>query len=329
MLIVLVWLVAIVVSVLAGPVIFSAWIASRVEKAVPPIGRFIDVEGTRLHYVDEGQGQAIVLVHGLAATMQHLTYGLRERLRQDYRVIFLDRPGAGYSERKPGASARLPAQGDMVAALIEKLGLDRPLVVGHSLGGAVALATALDHPAQVGGLALIAPLTHTVDDAPEALKQLAVASPVTRRIVAWTIAVPSTMMNGKAALAEVFAPDPVPADFATRGGGLLGLRPKAFYSASSDLVAVRSDLDDMVARYAGLAMPVGILYGTSDRILDYRVQGEAMVGKVPGVTLETIEGAGHMLPVSATERTARFIADMAERVRRAAPAASGVDASAG
>ena len=92
---------------------------------------------------------------------------------------------------------------------------------------------------------------------------------------------------------------------------------------------MRSDLDDMVARYAGLAMPVGILYGTSDRILDYRVQGEAMVGKVPGVTLETIEGAGHMLPVSATERTARFIADMAERVRRAAPAASGVDASAG
>ena len=307
-------LLVILVIVIGGLVLFSAWTARRVEAAVPPIGRFLEVDGTKIHYVDEGTGPAIVFVHGLAGQMQHLSYALRERLRTDYRVVFLDRPGAGYSERKPGASARLRAQGDMVAAFIRTLGLERPLVVGHSLGGAVALATALDHPEQVGGLALIAPLTHLQTDVPEALRRLAIASPVVRRIVAWTVAVPSTIRNGRAALREIFAPDPIPGDFPTRGGGLLGLRPKAFFSASSDMVAVQDDLEAMVARYPGLGIPVGILYGTADRILSHKVQGQPMVGKVPGATLDLVEEGGHMLPITAVDRTVRFIADMVGRV---------------
>lgn len=320
MLTVLLWLAVLLALLVGGLVAFAAWTAGRVEKAVPPIGTFIEVEGTRIHYLDEGQGRPIVLVHGLAAQMQNLTYALRESLRQNHRVIFVDRPGAGYSERKPGASARLTAQADIVAALIRKLGLERPLVVGHSLGGAVALATALGHPEEVGGLALVAPLTHPQENPPEALKRLAIASPVMRMIVAWTFAVPSTILYGKAALAQVFSPDAVPADFGTRGGGLLGVRPRAFYSASSDMVAVRDDLDDMVARYPGLAMPVGILYGNRDAILDPRIQGEPMVGTVPGLTLEMVEGHGHMLPVAVPDRTARFIVEMAGRVAAAAGA---------
>ena len=171
-------------------------------------------------------------------------------------------------------------------------------------------------PRKVGGVALIAPLTHLQSDVPpEALKPARrCASPVMRRIVAWTFAVPSTILYGKAALAQVFSPDTVPADFGTRGGGLLGVRPKAFYAASSDMVAVRDDLDGMVARYSSLAMPIGILYGDRDTILDHRVQGEPMVGKVPGLTLEIVEGHGHMLPVAVPDRTAHFIVEMAARV---------------
>ncbi len=317
MLAALVWIVLVIVVLLGGGLVaFAAWTASRVEKAVPPIGKFLEVDGTRLHYLDEGEGQPIVLVHGLAAQMQHLTYALRERLRGRYRVIFVDRPGAGYSQRKPGASARLPAQGDMIAALIRKLELDRPLVVGHSLGGAVALATALDHPENVGALALIAPLTHAQEDVPEALKRLAIASPLMRRVVAWTLAVPLTIFGGPASLATVFSPDPVPADFGTRGGGLLGLRPKAFYAASSDMVAVLDDLDAMARRYPGLRPPVGILYGTADQIMSLDVQGRPMTAAVPGLTLETVEGGGHMLPITATDRTVRFIEAMAAKIER-------------
>ncbi len=320
MLAALVSLVVVLLLLCGGLAAFAAWTASRVEAAVPPIGAFIEVDGTRLHYLDEGTGQPIVLVHGLAAQMQHLTYALRERLRGQYRVIFVDRPGAGYSDRKPGASARLPAQGDMIAALIRKLGLDRPLVVGHSLGGAVSLAAALDHPDDVGALALVAPLTHTQADVPEALKRLAVPSPVMRGIIAWTLAVPMTIIGGKASLAQVFSPAAIPDDFGVRGGGLLGLRPKAFYAASSDMGAVRDDLDDMAKRYPGLRMPVGILFGTADNILRIEVQGEPMVAAVPGLVLDIVEDDGHMLPVTAVERTARFIEGMAGKIQRGAPA---------
>ena len=323
MLAALVWIVLVVpLLIIGGLVAFAAWTASRVETAVPAIGSFIEVDGTRLHYLDEGEGQPIVLVHGLAAQMQHLTYALRDRLRGKYRVIFVDRPGAGYSARKPGASARLPAQGDMVAALIRELGLERPLVVGHSLGGAVSLAAALDHPECVGALALVAPLTHLQVDVPAALQRLAVPSPVMRQIVAWTLAVPLTIYGGPASLATVFSPDPVPADFGVRGGGLLGLRPKAFYAASSDMVAVIDDLEDMARRYPGLRMPVGILYGTADQILNLEVQGKPMAATVPGLTLEIVEGGGHMLPITATDRTVRFIEEMAAKVAPGAAAAA-------
>lgn len=308
------WLLVFLVLVLCGLALFAAWTARRVEAAVPPLGRFIDVDGTRLHYLDEGSGPAIVLVHGLAAQMQHLTYSLRERLKGEFRVVFMDRPGSGYSRRARGASARLGAQAETVAAFVKALGLDRPLLVGHSLGGAVVLATALNHRDSVGGLALIAPLTHPETEPPEALRGLAIHSPFMRRLVAWTLAIPQSIRKGKAALAEIFAPDPVPADFGTRGGGLLSLRPGAFYAASSDMAAVNEDLPGMVERYPTLDVPVGILYGTADRVLSHTKQGEPMVGTVQGATLLLVEGGGHMLPISATEQTAAFIAEVAGRI---------------
>ena len=308
-------LIVILLLIVGALALFSGWTAGRAQAAVPPIGRFVDVDGARIHYLDEGSGPTIVLVHGLAAQMQHLSYALREHLKRDFRVVFMDRPGSGYSERAAGLSARLPAQGDTVAAFIRTLGLERPLLVGHSLGGAVALATALDHPDAIGGLALIAPLTHPQSDAPPALRRLAIGSPTLRRFVAWTLAVPITILYGAASLREVFAPDPVPADFPTRGGGLLALRPKAFYAASSDMAAVNEDLPDMVSRYRSIAMPVGILYGTADAILAPDVQGQSAAAAIPGATLDLVQGGGHMLPVAAVERTAAFIADIARRVR--------------
>ena len=83
MLTVLLWIVVVLVLIVAALFLFAAFMSAKAEKAVPPIGRFVEVKGVRLHYLDEGEGQAIVLVHGLGGQMQHLTYGLRDRLRQN------------------------------------------------------------------------------------------------------------------------------------------------------------------------------------------------------------------------------------------------------
>jgi len=314
----IVGVLAVLAGIVGGLVLFSLWTASRVEKALPPRGKFVDVPGARIHYLDSGAGPAIVMVHGLGGQSGNFAYGVVEKLADKFRVIVIDRPGAGYSTRESDASAPLGKQAKFVADFIRALGLEKPLLVGHSLGGAISLAVALDFPEAVGGLALVAPLTHVPPHVPEPFRPLEIESSLLRWILAWTVGVPMGILRGRKIVKMIFAPEAVPADFATRGGGLLTLRPSHFYTVSTDLVAADADLAGMPARYGSIGVPVGILYGTNDEVLDYCQNGEAMTKEVPGLRLKLVEG-GHMLPVTRPEATAEFIR---EEARRANPGVS-------
>lgn len=131
------WVIAAAVLVGASAVLwgFSTWMTRRIEAAVPINGRFLEVDGERFHYYEEGKGPPLVMIHGLMGSSRNLTYALSGQLREHFRVISLDRPGSGYSTRHKGTPADLPAQARQVAAFINTLGLDKPLVLGHSLGG--------------------------------------------------------------------------------------------------------------------------------------------------------------------------------------------------
>jgi pimeloyl-ACP methyl ester carboxylesterase len=304
------------ILIVAGLVWFAANTARKVEAAVPPCGQFMEIDGQRLHYTDtKGTGPVIVMIHGLGGTLRNYTYALVDKLSGQFRVIAVDRPGSGYSVRPDDAPAKLSAQADTLAKFMRALGLKQPLLVGHSLGGALSLAIALDHPDCAGALALIAPLTQAQDDVPKPFQGLVVYSPTLRKIIAWTLAIPMSIRRAPKLLKIVFGPDAVPADYPTRGGGLLGLRPKSFYNTSSDLVAVNDDLPGMMTRYGGLTIPLGMLFAKGDRILDYRSQGEAMKQQCPALDLVLMEEHGHMLPVTAPERTADLIRSVAARLQ--------------
>ena len=290
--------------------LFSLFIRRRVQAAVPPLGRFVQIGETRLHIVERGSGPSLVLVHGLGAQLRNFTYALVEPLAANFRVICVDRPGCGYSTRPARVSASLPGQAATIAKLLAELGLEKPIIVGHSYGGALALALAVNHPDSVGALALVAPLTHAQKEAPAAFRDLVIASKHLRKLIAWTIAIPVSMLTGRKILDLVFRPDSVPADFATAAGGLLALRPGQFFAASSDLVNVGDDLPGIEERYSSIRVPVGILFGKNDQILDHAQHGVAMQSKVPGLALSLVDG-GHMLPLSAPELTARWIAEFA------------------
>lgn len=298
---------------IAGLVLFTAWTAGQVEKNLPPRGRFIDVDGSRIHYLDEGSGPPVLLIHGLGGQMHNFTHSLLGRLKQDFRVVILDRPGSGYSTRPAKAEATISAQATVISRFCRKIGLGRPLIVGHSLGGAIALALALNHPDEVAGLALLAPATHRPDRVPPPFEGLAVSSPLLRRLIAWTVATPLSIANREQVLTTLFGPEPVARDFAIRGGGLLSLRPCSFIGASTDLVATPGELGQMPARYKDLTVPVGILYGAGDRILDPVLHGRGLAAKVAGADLELIEGGGHMIPITSADRAAAFIARTAQR----------------
>ncbi len=153
---------------------FTQRVARRAQAAVPPDGQFLDIGAQRVHYVDFGHGPAIVFVHGLCGQLRNFAYLPLAALSRTHRIVLVDRPGSGYSTRSAQSDGDLGAQADAIAGLIDALGLGRPLVVGHSLGGAISLALALDHPQRVGALALIAPLTQPVAEPPAAFRSLAI-----------------------------------------------------------------------------------------------------------------------------------------------------------
>ena len=165
-----------------------------------------------------GLGAAPLLIHGLAGQMRHFTYSLLDMLKSDYRVVIVDRPGSGYSTRPPQASAAIFAQARTLGQFAEALRLERPLVVGHSLGGAIALSLALNHPEQVGGLgaacARDAPAGRAAAGVSRARNQIAAHAP-DDGLDAWRY--PCRSGTPRPVLDVVFGPQPVPADFGNQG----------------------------------------------------------------------------------------------------------------
>ncbi|QDZ03196.1 alpha/beta fold hydrolase [Nitratireductor mangrovi] len=310
------WLAVLAALAVAALIAYYAWttrkLAATAEKNIPMAGNTVRIGGDTIHYVEEGDGPPILFIHGLGGQLHHFRQPLFAALRDDYRLVAIDRPGSGYSVRN-GSGAGIRAQAGVVAKLIERLGLEKPLLVGHSLGGAIALATALDHPEKVSGLALLAPLTHHQGQRPEGFKGLYIPSPAKRAFLAHTFAIPMALKQAQVTLDFVFGPQTVTEDYAIGGGGYLGLRPSHFEATAADFVAGGEDLPAQEKRYGELAMPVGILFGDKDRVLDHRVHGLAMEGKVKGLDLEILEGIGHMPQFVEPERSAAFIRRMAEK----------------
>ena len=132
--------------------------AAAEEAAHPPSGQFIEVNGTRVHAWVAGEGPDVVLIHGAFGSLRDFTFDLAHRLSDRYRVVALDRPGLGYTGRTEARYAR-PFAGDaespaeqaaLLAAAARALGAENPVVVGHSMGGIVAMAWALDHDPAAG-----------------------------------------------------------------------------------------------------------------------------------------------------------------------------------
>ena len=288
-------------------------IAARAEMAVPPSGKFIDIDGNRIHYAEAGAGPAIVFIHGLGAQFHQFEHPLFDRLSADFHLVALDRPGSGYSVRAAGASAGLSEQARIIVRLIEQLGLERPLLVGHSLGGMVALTVAIEHPNVISGLALLSPYTHFSGEVAPAFAALHIAQPWKRWLIAQTTAIPTALRTAPQVLDFIFGPQPVPADYAIKGGGFSGLRPSHFYATASDLVAVDQEMQHFMARYGEIDMPAGILFGTADRVLPYELHGVAMQDRIAGLDLELLDGIGHMPQFVAADRVAAFIRKMAAR----------------
>jgi pimeloyl-ACP methyl ester carboxylesterase len=288
-------------------------IAAEAERRVPPSGKFIDVDGNRIHYAEAGEGKPILFIHGLGAQFHQFRHPLFAKLDKEFRLIALDRPGSGYSVRARGAGAGISEQARVIVRFTEKLGIAKPLIVGHSLGGIVALAVAIEHPDKVAGLALLSPYTRFAKEVKPAFAQLDIKEAWRRWFIAQTFAIPTALKTAPQVLDLVFGPQAMPADYPIAGGGFSGLRPSHFYATSSDLMASGLDMPRLEGRYGEIEVPVGILFGTADRVLAHEENGVAMKDRIVGLEIELLDGIGHMPQYAATDAAVAFIRRMATK----------------
>jgi len=306
MTILLLWIVG-VIAVIGGLLAFwSLYISRKIDAALPAQGAWIDVAGGRIHYVAMGPEDAppVVMIHGILAQLRHFSYALADRMAADHRVILIDRPGWGHSTisgKRPG----IGAQADMIAEALGKLGVEKPLLVGHSMGGAVSLALALRHPEMPRALALIAPYTQPVENVVDTFRSLLVPARLAP-MIAWTLSLPVGIRTGSKKAAQAFSPDPVPMDFGLKGGGMLALKPASFQSGVFEIAVANAEMQAQAPRYGEIAVPVAILYGHGDYLLEPALHGRKTAAAIPGAKLTEIDG-GHMLLVCHVDATEAWL----------------------
>jgi pimeloyl-ACP methyl ester carboxylesterase len=299
-------------AVLAVAALWNNIRARQAERDHPPAGRFIEVDGIRLHYLERGSGPAVVLLHGnVVSAEDYVLSGVFAETAARHRVIAFDRPGFGYSDRPHGTLWTPAGQARLLRQAFAQMGLERPVVVGHSWGTLAALALALDHPEAVGGLVLLSGYykpTARLDVLLAALTAIPVIGDVLRHTVSPLLGSAMLPLNVKA----MFAPQAVPDRFHQDFPYGFPVRPSQIRAESQDAVTMAPGAAALRNRYSELELPVTIMAGTEDNIVGVDGHAVWLHEALPGSVLRLVPNAGHMLHYAVPELVAQAIETVAQ-----------------
>jgi pimeloyl-ACP methyl ester carboxylesterase len=292
-------------AALGASALFNRIATERAESDHPPSGAFIDVGGVRLHYRHRGAGSPILLLHGNGATAEDfVASGLFDRLARSHRVIAPDRPGYGYSDRPRGTKWIPERQARLLLAFMDRLGIESPVVIGHSWGAMVALAMALEAPRRVHALTLLSGYYF-----PTARLDVPLLSgpalPVVGDLMAHTVAPLLTRAILPALLKRIFQPLPIDPRFEARFPLAWSLRPEQIRTSAEETAFMIPAAARLSARYRKLQLPIVIMSGEGDRIADLERQAIRLHKHLPTSALAVVPGAGHMIQYAATEAIAK------------------------
>lgn len=291
----------------------ALWVRNRARKAErdnPPIGRFIEVDGVTLHYVEQGEGPPVLLLPGNAVVLQDfIGSGLVEALSRRHRVIAFDRPGFGYSGRPRTRLWTASAQAGAIHEALSALGAERPVVLGHSWGTLTALSLALEHPQDVAGLVLVSGYYYpTVRlDVPVVA---AAALPVLGDAMRYTVTAVTARLALNGMVKLMFAPEPVPSEFWQETPREMMLRPAQLRADAEDGAFMLPAVMAMHERYGELSMPVRIFAGGGDKIVDPDAHSGRLHRELPASTLTVVPKAGHMVHYSVPGEIMRAVGEL-------------------
>lgn len=307
-----------IIQILALFLCVMFWFAARRIKvahaSTPPIGQILTVNGKDVHAVVMGNGPDLVIIHGSNGNVRDMTMSIAPKLAHRYRVILLDRPGHGYTPDIDPKGDSLKDQALLLRDAALMLGADKPIVMGHSFGGAIALAWAVHAPLNISGLLPLSACSNMWTTPLETYYRLASAP-----ILGWPFAtfVAAFGYEGKIAknINAVFEPDAVPSGYRANFGVDLLLRPKSIRANALQRKNIRNQIKTLIPHYGDIAVPTEIVHGTNDTTVPMSVHAEKLVEQIPNAVLTPLEGKGHMPHHSATHAVIEAVDRLSRRVQ--------------
>ena len=288
-------------AILVAVVQLSAGLREQwAEAEYPAKGERLDIDGMKVHAQVFGAGPNLVLIHGASGNTRDFTFSLTEQLKDRYRVIVFDRPGLGWTTQPDGYGRLLEPIGEsprLQASILRKaaaqLGVTNPLVLGHSFGGSVAMAWALEAPEDTAGVVMIGAVSHPWPG------DLHWQYPVNASIPGGLIVVPlvSAFAPGgyvDNVVASIFAPQSAPDGYIEHVGTGLTLRRSALRANARQVNNLRPHVVEMAPEYPSLTMPIEIVHGDADTIVPMEIHSIPLSERVNSANLTVLEGVGHM-----------------------------------
>lgn len=261
------------------------------EAAFPPLGQIVTVDGLRVHAFVAGTGPDLILIHGASGNLRDFTFTLIPQLTDRYRVIAFDRPGLGWSDALPAAHDSPADQAAHLRAAAAQLDVTTPIVLGHSYGGAVALAWALDAP-DTRALVLIAAASMPWDGSIWFMHNV-MGNAVGAHTVVPLISAFAGMGTVEASITGIFAPEAAPAGYIDYIGAPLTMRRASLHANSAQVAELKPHIIAQSARYTALTLPIELVHGDTDTIVPASVHSIPLSQLLPNAHLNIQPGAGH------------------------------------
>ena len=276
---------------------YSALTARAIERRFPNIGELTDVGGLHLNavHIKAPAGAdlpALVFIHGASGNLRDQYAAFAAPLAGRAEMLFVDRPGHGYSQRGGPENALPSGQADAIARLMQRRGIARPIIVGHSFGGAIAAAFAVRHSDRSAGLLFLAPATHPWPGGIDWYYRLA-ARPLLGRLFSHCLVVPLGLRRLESGTRAVFAPNPRPADYIDRTGPALVLRPRTFRHNATDVAQLFAYVTAEAQHYRRIRAPTVIITGDRDDIVLRELHSHGLKRDIAGAELVAIRNLGH------------------------------------
>ena len=300
---------AVAVGTLAAMALVNRHLAKKAERDNPAAGRFLDVNGVRLHYVERGSGEPLVLLHGNGSMIEDFeTSGLIDLASKSYRVIVFDRPGFGHSDRPRNVVWTPDAQAELLQAALKRLDVSNAIVLGHSWGASVAVALALKYPDLVRGLVLASGYYYPTAR-PDVVAMGAPSLPLIGDILSHTLSPLISRAIWPLMMAKIFGPRSVPKKFEAFPKEM-ALRPSQIRASAAESALMVPDAFKSRNQYADLQMPVVIIAGEQDRLVDIDTQSARLHSDIPQSGFHRLPGNGHMIQQTATDQVMSAIREV-------------------